>query len=212
MACRASLLAARCRRVAGVRAVVTHVGYEVVELSDLIPFPGNPRVGDLGAIKESLVRFGQYRSIVVWATEGKQFIVAGNHTRLAMLELSQMDPVTYEQTYASLVGGSEHLRSFSGKVRVEFGEFESWDEARRVNAADNRLAERGGYDESLLLPMLESFAGDWAGSGWGPEDLARLRADFEPSGEPPPPLDQLTPKICPQCGYDVANDPDGLAQ
>src|SRR5215471_1368633 len=209
MAGRASVHAGRCRALAAGRAVVEHIGYETVELSELTPFPGNPRVGDLEAIKESLVRFGQYRSIVVWPNDGKQYVVAGNHTRLAMLDLARMDPVTYDQTYASLVGGSEHLRSFSGTIRVEIGRFAGWDEARRVNAADNRLAERGGYDEDLLVPMLESFGGDWAGTGWGPEDLSRLRADFQPDGGMPPPLDQLTPRLCPKCGYDVANDPDG---
>jgi len=190
--------------------VSQHVGYEVVELRDLTSFPGNARVHDLDAIKESLVRFGQYRTIVVWRTDGKQFIVAGNGTCQAMLELSRMDPITYEQTWASVVGGPVNLRSFSGRVRIDVSDFDDWDEARRVNAADNRLSERAGYDDELLIAQLEQFGGDFAGTGWTAEDLTALKAEFQPDGGMPPPLDELTPRLCPRCGYDVANDPEGL--
>lgn len=188
-----------------------HVGYEVVDLLDLTPFPGNARVHVLDEIKQSLVRYGQYRTIVCWDTEGQRFVVAGNGTRQAMLDLARMDPVTYEQTYASLVGGSEHLRSFSGKVRVELTSFDDWDEARRVNATDNRLTELSAYDDEALIAQLEQFGSDFAGTGWTVEDLAALRAEWNPDGGSPPPLDQLTPRLCQRCGYDVANDPEGLA-
>ena len=189
-----------------------HIAYDVAELASLTPFPGNPRVGDLDEIKTSLVRFGQYRTIVVWPNDEQRVIVAGNHTTRAMRELAALDPVTYEQTYRYLAPDGAELRSFDGTARIELTRFAGWDEARRVNAADNRLAELGRYDDDALRVLLETFGEDWAGSGGTPEDLAGLKADFQPDGGAPPPLDQLTPRLCQRCGYDVANDPERLAE
>jgi hypothetical protein len=182
-----------------------HIGYDVVERSALTPFPGNPRRGALGSIKQSIARFGQYRTIVVWPVDGEHVIVAGNHTTLAMSELAALDPVAYEQAYGS------SAVPVPGTIRIEYTDFDDWDEARRVNAADNRLAELGGYDEESLIAQLEALHGDFTGTGWAPEDLTALKAEFEPDGAPPPRLDELQPRLCPKCGYDVANDPDGLA-
>jgi len=194
--------------------VVQFIGYDTVPLGALTPFPGNPRRGALAHIKTSLARFGQYRTIVVWPQSASRaeglVIVAGNHTSLAMRELSELDPVEYERLYGQ--PGWQPYGAWTGDARIECSAFDSWDEARRVNAADNRLAEMGGYDDDALRVLLETFGDDWAGVGWIPDDLRLLRADFDPSGEPPPPLDQLEPRLCQRCGYDVANDPEGLAE
>jgi hypothetical protein len=43
---------------------------ELVDPSQLRPYPGNPRRGDLEAIKDSLRRHGQYRPIRKSAAAG----------------------------------------------------------------------------------------------------------------------------------------------
>jgi hypothetical protein len=186
-----------------------HVAYDTVTLDALVPFPGNPRVGALDEIKQSLARFGQYRTIVVWQVDGEHVIVAGNHTWRGMRELAAMsaDQLAGEFPDFPNAPGWAGVKT----ARVEFTEFDDWDEARRVNAADNRLAELGGYDREMLVALLDTFGGDFRGSGWVPEDLRALRPDFGPDGGTVPPLDQLAPRICQRCGYDVANDPEHLA-
>jgi ParB/Sulfiredoxin domain len=49
-----------------------------VPLSDLRAYPGNPRRGDVEAIKTSLRAHGQYRPIVV--NRPTMQVLAGNHT------------------------------------------------------------------------------------------------------------------------------------
>ena len=48
-----------------------------VPVADLTPHPRNARQGDVGAISESLRRFGQVLPIVVQDATG--YVVAGNH-------------------------------------------------------------------------------------------------------------------------------------
>jgi hypothetical protein len=187
--------------------VSTHVRYDVADLGVLTPFPGNPRVGDVGAIRRSLARFGQFRTLVCWCTDGQTFIVAGNHTALGMRELAALTGERFAQLYPR----STRTPADYARARIEINDYTSWDEARRENAADNRTAELGGYDDAALLAMLTSFGEDLDGLGWTAADVAALKPEFEPTGEPPPPLDQLEPRPCPRCGYDVANDPERLA-
>jgi site-specific DNA-methyltransferase (adenine-specific) len=139
---------------------VEYLRTDVVPIGVLDPFPGNARLGDVPAIRESVRRFGQFRSILVREVEaGRLQIVAGNHTVLAMRE--------------------EGLT----EVRVEVGAYTDDGEASRVNAADNRLAELGGYDEALQLEQLESWDGDFVATGWSEVDLKSLRGP-ETRGEP----------------------------
>src|SRR5919202_581500 len=58
---------------------------EFVETNQLRVYPGNPRRGDLEAIKESMRRLGQYRPIV--ANRRTSEVLAGNHVLLAAREL-----------------------------------------------------------------------------------------------------------------------------
>lgn len=183
-----------------------HLGYDVAPFTSLVPFPGNPRRGALDEIKQSLARFGQYRTICVWPVDDERVIVAGNHTWLAMQELGGLTAAELVETYGPDSAGW----AGASTCRVEFTAFDDWDEARRVNAADNRLAELGGYEREALVALLGTFGSDFAGTGWQAEDLRALRPDFQPDGGAPPPLDELAPRICQRCGYDVANDPEHL--
>lgn len=163
-----------------------------VPLAELEPFPGNARRGDVAAIRESVRRFGQFRSVLArdpGEAGGPLVVVAGNHTVAAMAEEG------HEQ------------------ARVEVIECADDDEAARINAADNRLAELGGYDDQALVELLAGFGGDFAGTGWTADDLAAMTAP------PPPPPDDFpgfgddipTDYECPSCHYRWSGTPKPAA-
>lgn len=122
----------------------------LVAIDALEPFPGNPRRGDLDAIRSSLRRFGQVRPILI---DGSR-IVAGHHlVRAAEAE------------------GWTHVAA----IPNEFG---SEDEARAYLLADNRTAELGSIDEEALNAQLAALRGDLEGTGYTERfasDLERKR-------------------------------------
>jgi hypothetical protein len=101
------------------------------------------------AIAESLATNGQYRPIVVRA-DGE--ILAGNHTWKA----------------AASLGWTE-----IAVVRVDVTD----EQAARIMLADNRTADLGGYDDAMLLALLQEVQEvDLAltGTGYSAEDLDLL--------------------------------------
>lgn len=145
----------------------------LVPIDQLEPFPGNPRRGDVAAVRASLRRFGQVRPSLVDAS-GRR-LVAGHHVRLAAAE-----------------EGWTH-------IAVMPNEFADEDEARAYLLADNRIPELGGYDNEALVGHLKHLAELDALTGTGytigdlDDQLARLRAAAQPppppggNGDPPPP-------------------------
>ena len=123
---------------------------QLVEVDTLTPLPGNPRQGDVGAISQSLERFGQLKPIVV---DGENIIIAGNHTYQAAVALGWTH-------IAALT--PEHL---NGKELAAFA------------LADNRLSDLADYDNDALLEMLEGAydEGGLTGTGYDTEDLDHLR-------------------------------------
>jgi DNA methylase len=152
---------------------VRYLGTVDLPLAGLAQFPGNARRGDLGVIRASVARHGQYRSIVVRQLgDGSHVIVAGNHTALALAAEG------HETARADLIDCDE-------------------DEARRINLADNRSAELGGYDDQALAVLLSSLDGDFGGTGWAAEDLAALlrgepESRTDPDDVPEPPAEPVT--------------------
>lgn len=118
-------------------------------LAGLARFPGNPRLGDTAEIRKSIRRHGQYRAIVVRRHDGQHTILAGNHTADAL--------------------AAEGMTT----ARCELIECTD-DEARRINLADNRLAELGGYDDQALAELLARLDGDLDGTGWDIRDLDEI--------------------------------------
>ena len=57
------------------------------EIDTLLPFPNNPRRGNVKKLRESLEANGQYKPIVVQAST--RYILAGNHLWQAAKELGQ---------------------------------------------------------------------------------------------------------------------------
>jgi hypothetical protein len=126
----------------------------VFDLDDLQPHPRNTRRGDVDAIAESLMTFGQVRPIVVQSSTS--YVVAGNHLLRAAREIG------WKQVAA---------------VRVELDD----DEALRYLLADNRIPELGGYDERAHAALLDELlrAGRLQGTGYSPDDVDDLRAAAE---------------------------------
>lgn len=126
-----------------------------VPVSGLKPYGTNPRRGDVGAIVESLRVNGQYRPIVVRA--GTNEVLAGNHTLLAARELGWPD------------------------IAATFVECDD-EQAARIVLVDNRANDLAGYDDALLLELLQSLDDGLEGTGFSDDDLAAMLADLD--GEP----------------------------
>jgi ParB-like chromosome segregation protein Spo0J len=132
----------------------------LVSIDSLEPFPGNPRRGNVEAVRASLARFGQVRPILV---DGSR-IVAGHH----LVEAARAEGWTHVAAIAN--------------------DFESDDEARAYLLADNRIAELGGHDQELLVAQLAALReADVALEGTGYTDadfeerLAELRRGYTPA-------------------------------
>lgn len=130
----------------GIHATLTRLAIPITQPR---PRKGNPRRGDIDTIAESLTRNGQYRPIVV--NKPTSEILAGNHTYAAAKRL-----------------GWTHIAA----TFVDVDE----DEAARIVLADNRTADLGGYDDTLLLDMLRGMDGDLLGTGYNQDDVDALAA------------------------------------
>ena len=114
--------------------------------------PRNPRRGDVAAVAASLARFGQVKPIVV--QRGTGFVIAGNHVLRAAHSLG----------WTEIAANVEDLDDA---------------EAIALMLSDNRTADLGGYDDSLLAAILaEQQAEDnLAATGYDVDDVAALLAD-----------------------------------
>ena len=147
-----------------------------VPLGDLAEHPDNARVGDVEAIRASVRRFGQYRSIVARLVAGPAegapplVCLAGWHTSRAML-------------------AEDHATA-----RVELIECTDA-EARAIVAADNRIPELASYDRTRLEALTSGLsADDLAATGW----TAAALADALAAPRPPNPRDRdLVPEAPP---------------
>ncbi len=125
----------------------------LVPIEDLLDHEGNPRRGDVLALKGSLERFGQVRPIL--AEDG--IIVAGHHLRYAAREL-----------------GWTHIAVVPHK-------FEDENARKAYLIADNYLAGLAGYDEQAQMTLLEELEvqGELAGTGVTSDAIEDLRAALD---------------------------------
>jgi len=130
-------------------------------VADLHELPGNPRRGDVEAVRRSYEAFGQRKPIVARKdADGRCVVVAGNHQLKAARELG------WEQ------------------IAVVWADDLTDNEAKAFALADNRVADLGSYDDADLLAMLQD-ADDLSGTGYTDtdvDDLVRLLA-FDPMGD-----------------------------
>lgn len=135
----------------------TYIETREVPVHQLARFPGNAKHGNVEEIRTSIRRTGQYRSLVVRAHDGQMTILAGNHTHDA-------------------IKAEGHATA-----RCEIIECTD-DDARRINLADNRLAELGEMDTDALVELLSYLDGDYEGTGY---DDAFVEALLNPGEEIP---------------------------
>lgn len=126
----------------------------LVPIDSVALHPRNPRQGDVGAIVESLRRFGQQKPIVV--QDSSSWTVAGNHLLRAALSL-----------------GWTHIAANRAPLSDR--------EAQAFMLADNRTADLGSYDTQGLADLLKELAidDDLAGTGYDGEDVDSLLAKLE---------------------------------
>lgn len=136
---------------------------EIVALDKLVPFPGNPRRGNVRQIMESLTILGQFRTLLV--QKGTNYIIAGNHTAEAMREL--------------------------GWEKAEVDVLDVDDEtATRINVADNRMSDLATWDNDALLKMIDGLP-DLDATGFTDADVDALRGSFKEPGDPGVPADVI---------------------
>lgn len=128
---------------------------EKVAIETLIEFPGNPRLGNVKELVQSLTHNGQYKPILV--QKSTNYIIAGNHLWKAATEL-----------------GWEEITIIKLDVDDK--------QAKKIVATDNRLADLGGYDENALLDLLGDI--DLKGTGYVPQDIDDLLAMLEEKQTP----------------------------
>lgn len=121
----------------------------MVPVGDLVPYPRNPRQGDVGAIVQSLQAHGQFRALVV--NKRNMQVLAGNHTLAALKE----------------IGAKEALCHF---VDVDDGQ------AARIVLVDNRANDLACNDEPALIEMLKGLP-DLEGTGYDGDALDDLLKD-----------------------------------
>lgn len=147
-----------------------------IPLDELTPFPGNAKRGDVEAIRASVRRNGQYRSLIVREVEnGPLIVLAGNHTMQALQ-------------------AEGHPTARCEIVHCDDAT------ARRINLADNRTAELGTYDNDDLAELLSYLDGDYEGTGYTEEDVEALITptpfeDLDPveaDAVPEPPADPIS--------------------
>ena len=124
----------------------------VVPIDSVELHPRNPRQGDVAAVAASLARFGLQKPVVV--QRSTRYVVAGNHVVRAALSLG----------WTEIAANVEDLDDA---------------EAIAFMLADNRTADLGGYDDTLLAAILaEQQAEDnLAATGYDADDVAALLAE-----------------------------------
>lgn len=134
----------------------------IAPIKTLSPHPDNPRRGDVSGIASSLARFGQVRPILAQRSTG--FVVAGNHTMQAALQLG------WKKIAVAIVDLSD-------------------EDARAYMLADNRWSDVAQNDDAALLAILRTLgeAGQLEGTGYSPDDLDDLLALLDSQTTPPPP-------------------------
>jgi hypothetical protein len=126
---------------------------ERVPVASLTPYPGNPRRGDVDAIRESLRTNGQFRPIVV--DRPTMQVLAGNHTLRA----------------AKKLGWTE--------IAVTYVDVDD-ERAKRIVLADNRTNDLAGYDPAELVSLLTDLP-SLEGTGYDEAALDELLDEVGPT-------------------------------
>lgn len=133
------------------------IAHLAVPISEVKPYPRNPRRGNLTAIIDSLAINQQYRPIVV--NQRTNEILAGNHTWQAAHKLKWTH------------------------IAVTFVDVDE-QQAARIVAVDNRANDIATYDFDQLKELLDALP-DLSGTGYTDEELNNLIAGNTTTVIPP---------------------------
>lgn len=155
----------------------------VYAIGDLHLFEGNPRQGDVDAIKASLKVHGQYKPVLVNAgtyTKRPDEVLAGNHTVMAMRQLAEEEPndPRWQHVYAWI------------------GDYDD-DQAARIVLIDNRASELGDSDTRLLLELMAEMD-DLDGTGYTQDDIDLMAASLDPEEDEHVPDGKTDPDDVPE--------------
>jgi hypothetical protein len=125
---------------------------ETARVTDVKPHPQNPRVGNVATIAKSIEQHGQYKPIIVQRSTG--YVLAGNHTLLALRQLGRESA---EVTYLDVDD----------------------DQALRILLMDNKASDDSGYDDKMLLEVLQGLDAERGliGTGFDAAELELLTFD-----------------------------------
>lgn len=180
-----------------------------VPLDELTPYPGNAKHGDTEAILTSLRRNAQYRALVVREIlNGPLIVLAGNHTLAA---LTKHGPGPCDWTHTTGTGhthpcGICQNQPWQPTVRCELIHCDDAT-ARRINLADNRTSQLGGWDFDALTELLAGLDGDFEGTGYTEIEIERLTNTELPEGftaydeSIADNHDSTETHTCPACGH-----------
>lgn len=145
---------------------------DYLRLADIQPDPDNPKDHDLGALSESLARFGFVAPMGVNELTGK---LLWGHGRLA--ELKRLRKAhDFPPDGIQLDSDGEWL------VPVIRGVELSEQNGRAYLVTDNRLTELGGWREAQLIETLVKIGGPTGvglrGTGYDGDDLDKLIIDY----------------------------------
>ena len=134
---------------------------ERVPTDSLTVHPRNARQGNVAVIAASLRENAQYSPIVVQSST--RYVLSGNHTLKAARQLGWSD------------------------IDVVFVDV---DDARAVKImlSANRTSDLATYDDQLLLELLADIE-DLDGTGYDPDDIAKLEKAIQPPDLGDAPLD-----------------------
>lgn len=128
---------------------------DAVPVDRLQPHPLNANEGARAVIAESIEEHGFYGA--VYAHEGTGYIIAGKHR------------------------WEEARKAGADTVPVIWLDVDEG-RASKILAVDNESNRKGRNDDSRLAALLESFDGDFTGTGYGQDDLDALLADLATTG------------------------------
>jgi Domain of unknown function (DUF4417) len=167
---------------------ITVIETREVPLSDLQVFHQNPRVGNVDKIAKSLHINGLYRPIVVnigTHTGRENEILAGNHTYLGARK-----PLFWQ------AGGETYDKPAWDTILCSFVDVDD-EAAAQIVIADNKTADDGTYDETVLAELVSGLPDiNAAGTGYDPEEWGDLISNIDiPDADLDSSLDDLEDHI-----------------
>lgn len=158
----------------------------LVPADQVRPHPENANNGDIDSIMASIKANYVYRPVYAQVSTG--YVLAGNSTYAALMELE------------------------AGQIPVLWLDVDDAT-ARRILAGDNQIARLARMDVSLELQLLQQIEEEEGlfGTGYEPEDVARLMEQLEEIGERELHVEfdahqgngQPETRVqCPSCGYE----------